>query len=126
MTTLYRPVLIESVEQAEALPDGAILFNGDPSDGETYFRSRDDWFCDGWPGTLSDAISAGRVGLTPYPIALVPIEAEEEWGTQHDGGDPHVDGTRAEALSEVAKWEEWGDEPPRAIRRLVTPWEEQS
>ena len=26
MTTLYKPVLIESAEQAEALPEGAIMF----------------------------------------------------------------------------------------------------
>ena len=29
MTTLYKPVLIESAEQAEALPDGAILHRPD-------------------------------------------------------------------------------------------------
>ena len=73
MTTLYRPVLIESAEQAEALPVGTVAylpgFNGwvtpaakvGPSD----WRSGDDD-----PGTRDRTM----VDWT----ALVPIEAEEE------------------------------------------------
>ena len=77
MTTLYRPVPIETVEQAEALPDGAILHRvraasgltgmvlRSPHTGQTYFRVG----VDHWP--------VSRV-VNTFTEALIPIEAEEE------------------------------------------------
>ena len=70
MTTLYRPVLIESAEQAEALPEGTVAFQS-------------------WGhGTTARTLTGGR-WITPSGAALphaevvgmqalVPIEAEEE------------------------------------------------
>lgn len=65
MPSLYRPVLIESAEQAEALPEGTII--RDPQIGWEYGRHE---IVD---GDLALDILAGV-----RPIALVPIEAEEE------------------------------------------------
>ena len=96
MTTLYRPVPITNLDQANALPRGSIVFDGDPEDGQTYYRSGDDWYADGHPGLMSIAVECG----TPV-TALVPIEAEEEWGEQ------------AIAEGEFI-----------SVARLVTPWEE--
>lgn len=96
MSTLYRPVLIESAEQAEALPKGAVVV-----------------------GTRAGAIEKGShgiwwSGLTQVPdrtpiggSALVPIEAEEE--TTDAGGISLLHGS-------TRTWP--------AYRRLVTPWEE--
>ena len=69
---LYRPVLIESAEQAEALPIGTIATVGEPPiessvkwDDRLWYAGRD--FEDGAP-------SRRMVGA----LALVPVEAEEE------------------------------------------------
>ncbi len=71
MTVLYKPVLIESAEQAEALPVGTVATHdahmplekwSDPEEGATW-------------GYLDESIEhADLVGWT----ALVPIEAVEE------------------------------------------------
>ena len=68
MTTLYRPVLIESAEQAEALPEGTAA----TSDFD-FVRER---CISGWTGGDGQKLyrHAAMVGWT----ALVPIEAEEE------------------------------------------------
>ena len=73
MTTLYRPVLIESAEQAETLPEGSIMFL--PA-GPYVWTARDpggeflDHYGRPWhfENTQDDE---------PF-TALVPIEAEEE------------------------------------------------
>lgn len=82
MTTLYRPVPITNLDQANALPRGSVVFDGDPEDGQTYYRSGDDWYVDGHPGLMSIAVECG----TPV-TALVPIEAEEvrseDYGSYH-------------------------------------------
>ena len=95
MTTLYKPVLIESAEQAEALPEGAIMFL--PA-GPYVWTARDpggeflDHYGRPWhfENTQDDE---------PF-TALVPIEAEEGIDTVKTGGDSFY--TR---------------------RRYVTPWE---
>ena len=95
MTTLYRPVLLETAEQAEALPEGTILFL--PA-GPYVWTARDpggeflDHYGRPWhfENTQDDE---------PF-TALVPIEAEEEMDTDYYTG---------------------GDGSP--VRRLVTPWE---
>ena len=70
MTTLYKPVLIESVEQAEALPVGTV--GHEPPHLYAYIKKARNY----WRGTGDDA------ALTDYEMlpftALVPVEAEEE------------------------------------------------
>ena len=119
---LYRPVLIESAEQAEALPKGAVVFDGDPEDGDTYVRAGGDWHTNGHPGVLSEALDLGFT-----VTALVPIEAEEEWTAMgSDNGEPwiaHVghdgiDGTREEAQQYVDRFGGF------IAHRTRTPWEE--
>ena len=65
MTTLYNPVLIESAEQAEALPDGTLV--RDVRSGFDYRARR------ALGGYLEYDLRAGV-----EVIALVPIEAKEE------------------------------------------------
>ena len=101
MTTLYRPVLIESAEQAEKLPQSTILLSGhldEPWDLTTFFCDPDE----GCPATMLDALTAG-VRMT----ALVPIEAEEE--------------RQAIAECEIGVP---GTERIVHEHRFVTPWEE--
>ena len=80
MTTLYKPVLIESAEQAEALPIGTV--GHEPPHLYAYIKKARNY----WRGTGDDA------ALTDYEMlpftALVPIEAEEEMDTDYYmGGD---------------------------------------
>ncbi|GAA1327543.1 hypothetical protein GCM10009592_14480 [Brachybacterium rhamnosum] len=94
MTTLYRPVLIETAEQAEALPVGTVahidVFGG-PRRYAAVRTPGGDWYL----GGREYHEHTSMVGWT----ALMPVEAEEE--TQDDA-------TFAE--------------PNRVLRRLVTPW----
>ena len=98
MTTLYKPVLIESAEQAEALPIGTV--GHEPPHLYAYIKKARNY----WRGTGDDA------ALTDYEMlpftALVPIEAEEDF--QKAGGASVYDGG-------MGSW------PDRT--RLVTPWE---
>ena len=78
MTTLYRPVLIESAEQAEALPVGTVAtFRGVCCGFEVAIRDEDGEWWDA-PG----GITQKGPGYTDQTItgwtALVPIEAEVE------------------------------------------------
>ena len=66
MTTLYRPVLIESAEQAEALPEGTVIIHADYYPQEKFDGL---W---GREGNSSESL-AGEEGWS----ALVPVEAEE-------------------------------------------------
>ena len=103
MTALYRPVLIETAEQAEALPVGTVAIDLD-SQGQprqASIRVRCGWYCTG------EATPDGSPWLAPYDAmvgdyALAPIEAEEEHGARGDG--------EAEDFY--------------LTRRFVTPWEE--
>lgn len=101
MTILYKPVLIESAEQAEALPEGTVLIR----EGHFAFQKYAGRFVSADPHDLPVAHAWEVVGWT----ALVPIEAEEEtW----EPGNPA--GSRIRA-----------PRPPHAAaRRLVTPWED--
>ena len=69
MTTLYKPVLIESIEQADALPLGTIALL--PFGHRT--KGRGGWWETPTGGGLGEPHSV--VGAQ----ALVPIEAEEEY-----------------------------------------------
>ena len=98
MITLYRPVLIESAEQAEALPEGSLV--RDVRSGFDY-RARH-----ALGGYLQADLDAG-VDVE----ALVPIEAEEE---TREHPRRHEKAPRAgEAYLR-----------PATMTRLVTPWEE--
>ena len=112
MTVLYRPVLIESAEQAEALPIGTVA-RSHGSDGEpthACLRMANGWWC------TNETNDDGTPFLVPHAgmvrdTALVPIEAEEE---AHDHPRRHEKAPRA-------------GEPylrPATMTRLVTPWEE--
>lgn len=123
MTTLYRPVLIKSVEQAEALPVGVFAIKwatpwigehrGPDDDGRTWWESKNGLY------THSE-----MVGDT----ALVPIDAEEEWTAMgEDHGDPWIahighdgiDGTREEAEAYVRRF------GGLIAHRALTLWEAQ-
>ena len=75
MTALYKPVLIESAEQAEALPVRTPIIIGPfvamRPDNESF-----------WGMSYSDADYTSRGLVKSFPdydlTALVPIEAEEE------------------------------------------------
>lgn len=70
MTTIYVPRLIESAEQAEALPEGTVLIRED----HFAFQKHAGRFVSADPHDLPVAHAWEVVGWT----ALVPIEAEEE------------------------------------------------
>ena len=70
MSTLYKPVKIESAAQAEALPDGAVLIR----EGHFAFQKHAGRFVSADPHDLPVAHAWEVVGWS----ALVPIEAEEE------------------------------------------------
>ena len=72
MTTLYKPVLIESAEQAEALPVGTVATVTGGADAAVRVAFGNGWSVSG--DELTDA-SEHMIGWT----ALVPIEAEEEY-----------------------------------------------
>lgn len=112
MTTLYRPVLIESAEQAEALPIFTIATIEDsPVTGYPEVARK---IVNGWRNRdLMDGRipHADMVGWT----ALVPIEAEEEWAAEFESGEMYVN------LDEDSARNADGG---TAMSRLVTPWEE--
>lgn len=95
MTIIYKPVLIESIEQAEALPIGAVAI--DVRDTTTRVAVKHaPW---GW-WHARDQLQHGRPSVLGFE-ALMPIEAEE--GTDAiEAGEGHFY-TRT---------------------RYVTPWEE--
>ena len=94
MTALYKPVLIESAEQAEALPEGTFIIDALDlvARREKAGRYAGRWITEE-DGCLNDPVMPAQ--------ALVPIEAEEEMDTDYYMG---------------------GDGSP--MRRYVTPWEE--
>ena len=101
MTVIYRPVLIESVEQAESLPVGTIaapMYEDGPD--FVYALVRREETCEPWCD--SDGSHARGHGDLDGFVALVPIEAEEETCSIQ---------TRGQAAPE---WR----------TRLVTPWED--
>ena len=115
MTTLYKPVLIESAEQAEAMPPGTVALRswGDGTTARTLTNGR-------WITPSGGAMPhVEMVGWT----ALVPIEAEEEHRVVWAEPDPHTSSPmpQEDAREIVALREPW--EPDAHIEsRLVTPW----
>ena len=100
MTTLYRPVLIETAEQAEALPEGTIIsYRLAPT---VLISDEERVWVDG-----EDAVMTGADLYAARDVwaVLVPIEAEEEHRPAHwmDAYYPNA--------------------PKRMQTRYVTPWE---
>ena len=117
MITLYRPVLIESAEQAEALPLFTIATIEDsPVTGYPEVARK---IVNGWRNR--DLVD-GRIPHTDMIgwTALVPIKAEEEW-TPMVNGHAYVNGKKSEAhvRATVAEWP-----GAKTGHRLVTLWEE--
>ena len=101
MTTLYKPVLIESAEQAEALPVGTTVTHPD------YWPREKGNLLGSWEGPGDAMQNAEMVGFT----ALVPIEAEEEHGGACICG---IEGCIAEGAPKEAA----------THRHYITPWED--
>ena len=107
---LYRPVLIETAEQAEALPGKAVILVALKRTGEVHASHlHGDLTPDYWPNRLEEP---RRWDWT----ALVPVEAEEEVmpasriaGRLTESGVEFTPDT-----GKVATWQ----------RRYVTPWTE--
>lgn len=113
MSTLYRPVLIESAEQAEALPIGTVarLAGHEPEVCVKDWKNA--WLGTHGPGAYSDEAMVGET-------ALVPIEAEEEW---IDNGNFVINIGEGDATpAEVDDYERRNGSRPS--RRLVTSWED--
>lgn len=111
--TLYVPVLIETAEQAEALPVGTIAISEEFAP-EVFVKDEDSWMGTHGPGAFTNE---SAVGLE----ALVPIEAQEEWALIYDD-----EGPIAPCIDEADAWA-WSridglGQPPS--RRLVTNWDE--
>lgn len=99
MTTLYRPVLIETAAQADALPVGTIVTG--TRFGVIEKANHGCW----WVGTLElpDHVAVGC-------SALVPVEAEEEH-------------TRPVHLYASTAHVAPSSSAHKPSRRYVTPWE---
>ncbi len=97
MTTLYRPVLIESAEQAEALPEGTVAFQS-------------------WGhGTTARTLTSGR-WVTPSGAALPHAEVV---------GMQALVSIAAEEEHRPAHWlDAYYPNAPKLVQtRYVTPWE---
>lgn len=89
MTRIYVPVLIETVEQAEQLPDGTIAFVekpwGNTTRRDVATKDHSDWW-----GSDCDINFLGDEGMVGW-TALVPVEAEEEAISVQNRGQAHPD-----------------------------------
>ena len=93
MTTLYKPVLIETAEQAEALPVGTVATHPEFFPMEAFQADEGTM----WTGFDRDIVEPeDMVGWT----ALVPIEAEEGTDTIQTGAEHSYTRTRY-----VTPWE---------------------
>ena len=81
MTRLYRPVLIESAEQAEALPVGTVAVDAS-SQSDVSIRVQGGWHCTGYCLDFGGSEVLKHCDMVGDQ-ALVPIEAEEETVERH-------------------------------------------
>lgn len=132
MTTLYKPVKIESAEQAEALPVGTTVTHPD------YWPREKGNLLGSWEGPGDAMQNAEMVGWT----ALVPIEAEEETSVvvsapgsrdidSHPYSEANMDsdgnvwfGEGHRRVDVTEQFNVWTKQHTRT--RFVTPWEEVS
>lgn len=130
MTVIYVPRLIESAEQAEALPLGTVVLEVLTEPGEEERVIGADFIDDGFDEDLTP-------GGNWHHVALVPIEAEEEtsvvvWAAgsrdypyseasmDSDGNVWFGDDLRRVDVTD--EFNEWAKRHTRT--RLVTPWED--
>lgn len=110
--TVYVPRLIESAEQAEALPVGTLAREG----ANVIIKSFDGrWWWAGLDGVVQPQAEAA-VAWT----ALVTIEAEDEWALIYDGEEPTPCADEANAR----EWARIDGEGQAPSRRYTTIWEE--
>lgn len=120
MTTVYIPVPITSVEQAEKLPEGTVAISKELAH-EAFIKDEDSWLGTHGPGAFTNESAVGLLE------ALVPIEAEEQWGARDKAGsvtrpsagirDPHA------TLEDYIRVRATTGQHDSLVRRLVTPWE---
>lgn len=118
MTTLYKPVLIETAEQAEALPTGTLARHSEGAgmDHAHKIAAMPGLMGSHWVSSMGVESNAAMVGWT----ALVPIEAEEEWALIYDGEEPTPCADEADAR----EWARIDGEEQAPSRRYTTVWEE--
>lgn len=112
MTTLYKPVLIETAEQAEALDWKTPIHIVLARTREVHdVRLFEDFVEDFWPDALEPD------NRWAY-VALVPVEAEYEWtcGTVAPAWSPGTESWAREFQAQMPG--------RRLFRHLVLPWEE--
>lgn len=113
---LYTEVMIESAEQAEALPEGSVAMHEDHWPFQKYQGV--------WQSEDRAYSNADLIGWTTYAL----IEAEEVWGTEtYLYPDADVTVTGAARDKDNAVWQR--DNNPhtatgRIMRQYRTPWEE--
>lgn len=112
---------IESVEYAEALPEGTVAISKELT-REAFIKDGDSWLGTHGPGAFTNETAVGLLE------ALVPVEAEEQWGARDKAGsvtrpsagipDPHA------ALEDYIRVRAATGQHDSLVRRLCTPWEE--
>ena len=124
MTTLYKPVLIETAEQADQLPEGAFIIDALDLVArlEKTGRYAGRWLTEE-DGCLNDPVMPAQ--------AFVPIEAEEEYGAEMkwDARTPHDTHVSLGLGLDNAHWQAKHNPDyatGRIMRRYVTRWEHTS
>lgn len=117
---LYRPVRIESAEQAEALPIGTVALDHPTGNADRlpYVKATAARWASVWG--VDDLGVIDAYGTAPNEAmvgdqALVPIEAEEEWKTLHEGA-WHLKADESDARNDATAY--------GTRRRYTTDWEE--
>ena len=112
MTTLYKPVLIETAEQADQLPEGAFIIDALDLVArlEKTGRYAGRWLTEE-DGCLDDPVMPAQ--------AFVPIEAEEETRQRDACPIRSMNDPRWKNPFDDHEGDQWVEES-----RLVTPWEE--
>lgn len=124
MTTLYKPVKIETVKQAEKLPIGTVAVF-EPGSMLSVAAVKNAGPLPGW--RLGD--ERVPVGEVPGYVALVPVEAEERIGAEMQWDMPTPHDTHVLPSSDIdnARWQ-IEHNPDHATGRIMrqyrTPWEE--
>lgn len=109
---LYKSVLIESAEQAEALPVGTVLLHLNSQGGVDQAGVVQRGYVE-YSGVREEFPDDWAVG----DLALVSIEAVEEWAVSHDRDAPAWSSVTRERAQNPGVAE-------TAHVRYVTPWEE--
>lgn len=118
MTTLYRPVLIKTAGQAEALPVGTLAVNSEIPSAAVRIGPDE---ADGYPWLVNSQNLGWHSHIVGH-IALVPIEAEE---TRSEGTGWIVPTAFGPKLAGAYLGSPDGTPPKRYTQTTWrTPWEE--